>query len=215
MDIKHVWTTPNAEELVAYIARVSNPDNQDNKATAAKLIKYLITNKHWSPLDMVDTCIEITTTRDIARQILRHRSFFFQEFSQRYADTTLLPQSAIRECRMQDTKNRQNSLETADKELAGWWSGVQQRVVDDANFVYKQALERGVAKEVARTVLPEGLTMSKMYMKGTLRSWLHYIDVRTDMATQKEHRLVAEKCKEIIISNYPSISEIYANESKH
>ena len=208
MDIKHVWTTPNAEELVAYIARVSNPENQDNKATAAKLIKYLITNKHWSPLDMVDTCIEITTTRDIARQILRHRSFFFQEFSQRYA---VVDNFRLSEARMQDAKNRQNSLETADKELAGWWSGVQQRVVDDANFVYKQALERGVAKEVARKVLPEGLTMSKMYMKGTLRSWLHYIDVRTDKATQKEHRLVAEKCKEIIISNYPSISEIYAS----
>lgn len=212
MDIKHVWTTPNAEELVAYIARVSNPENQDNKATAAKLIKYLITNKHWSPLDMVDTCIEITTTRDIARQILRHRSFFFQEFSQRYA---VVDNFRLGEARMQDAKNRQNSLETADKELAGWWSGVQQRVVDDANFVYKQALERGVAKEVARKVLPEGLTMSKMYMKGTLRSWLHYIDVRTDKATQKEHRLVAEKCKEIIISNYPSISEIYANENNH
>jgi len=209
MDVKHVWTTPNAEDLVAYMARVSSPENQDNKKTASKLIKYLITNKHWSPLDMVDTCVEITTTRDIARQILRHRSFFFQEFSQRYA---VVDSFRLSEARMQDSKNRQNSLQTDDKELAQWWSGVQQRVVNDADFVYKQALEKGIAKEVARKVLPEGITMSKMYMKGTLRSWLHYIDVRTDVATQKEHRLVAEKCKEIIISNYPSISEIYSND---
>ena len=207
MDIKHVWSTPNAEELVAYMARVSNAENQDNKATAAKLIKYLITNKHWSPLDMVDTCIEINTTRDIARQMLRHRSFYFQEFSQRYAE---VQNFELSEARLQDTANRQNSIDTEDVELVDWWGDKQREALKAARMVYEEALAVGVAKEVARKVLPEGITMSRMYMKGTLRNWLHYIDVRTDKSTQKEHRLVAEKCKEIIISNYPSISSIYS-----
>jgi len=207
MDIKHVWSTPNAEELVAYMARVSNAENQDNKATAAKLIKYLITNKHWSPLDMVDTCIEINTTRDIARQMLRHRSFYFQEFSQRYAE---VQNFELSEARLQDTANRQNSIDTEDVELVDWWGDKQREALKAARMVYEEALAVGVAKEVARKVLPEGITMSRMYMKGTLRNWLHYIDVRTDKSTQKEHRLVAENCKEIIISNYPSISSIYS-----
>jgi len=211
MDIKHVWSTPNAEELVAYMARVSNAENQDNKATAAKLIKYLITNKHWSPLDMVDTCIEINTTRDIARQMLRHRSFYFQEFSQRYAE---VQNFELSEARLQDTANRQNSIDTEDVELVDWWGDKQREALKAARMVYEEALAVGVAKEVARKVLPEGITMSRMYMKGTLRNWLHYIDVRTDKSTQKEHRLVAEKCKEIIISNYPSISYIYSTKEQ-
>lgn len=201
-----VWATPNGENLVAYMARVSNPGNQNNPETAPKLLKYLIKNKHWSPFEMVHMCMEIKTTRDIARQILRHRSFSFQEFSQRYA---VAQEFFIRECRTQDDKNRQNSLETDDFALQDWWQAAQNRVKSEAEFMYQAALNRGIAKEQARALLPEGLTMSKMYMAGSLRSWLHYIDIRCDKATQKEHREVAEQCKEIVFSEFPSIKELY------
>lgn len=202
--VKTVWATPEGEDLVAYMARVSAPENQDNKETAPKLIKYLIKHKHWSPLEMVNICMEIETTRDIARQILRHRSFSFQEFSQRYA---VVGQYELSEIRMQDVKNRQNSLETDNLHLAYWWEGAQNRVLNDAKFMYESALKKGVAKEVARKLLPEGLTMSRMYMNGTLRSWLHYIDIRCDAATQKEHREVAELCKLEIGKHFPTILE--------
>lgn len=200
-----VWATPDIENAVAYCARVSNPSNQANNETAPKLLKYLMKNKHWSPFEMANVCMEIETTRDIARQILRHRSFSFQEFSQRYAEAT---EFAIRECRMQDTKNRQNSLVTEDQYLKHWWNAAQLRVQDEAELVYKQALSKGIAKEQARALLPEGLTMSKMYMNGTLRSWLHYVEIRCDEATQKEHREVADQCKDIIMELCPSLKEI-------
>lgn len=204
-----VWATPKGDELVAYMARVSNPSNQNNTATAPKLVKYLVDNKHWSPLDMVDMCVEITTTRDIARQILRHRSFYFQEFSQRYADPTEDLGFRLRDARLQDKKNRQNSIETSDYEMKVEWVTLQQEVVAQSNKAYKWAIENGVAKEQARAVLPEGLTLSRMYMKGTLRNWIHYVDVRTDKATQKEHRLIAEECKKLVFQSFPSIKELY------
>ena len=204
--VKLVWSTPDGEDLVAYMARVSNPENQDNKETAGKLVKYLINNRHWSPLDMVDMCVEIETTRDIARQILRHRSFYFQEFSQRYAEIQGFKKS---ECRMQDDKNRQNSLECLNPDMEVWWQRAQQRVIDDVEFLYKQALDSNIAKEVARKILPEGLTMSKMYMKGTLRNWIHYIDVRTDPSTQKEHREVALLIKEQLLKCYPTMHYLW------
>ena len=203
--VKTVWATPEGEDLVAYMARVSAPENQDNKETAPKLIKYLIKHKHWSPLEMVNICMEIETTRDIARQILRHRSFSFQEFSQRYA---VVGNYELSQIRLQDVKNRQNSLETDNLHLAYWWEGAQNRVLNDAKFMYESALKKGIAKEVARKLLPEGLTMSRMYMNGTLRSWLHYIDIRCDVATQKEHREVAELCKLEIGKYYPTILEV-------
>ena len=199
--------TPEAEQLVAKMARVSNPANQNNPNTAPKLLKYLINNKHWSPFEMVNVCMEIETTRDIARQILRHRSFSFQEFSQRYAVSEGFIQTS--QVRLQDEKNRQNSLYTDDVSLQYWWEGVQRRIVDEAKFLYSAALDKGVAKEVARKLLPEGLTMSKMYMNGTLRSWLHYIDIRCDSATQKEHRDVANQCRDIIFAEFPTIKELY------
>jgi thymidylate synthase (FAD) len=201
-----IWSTPNGEDLVAFMARVSNPDNQDNKETASKLVKYLIKNKHWSPLDMVDMCVEIETTRDIARQILRHRSFYFQEFSQRYAAVSDFEFSEVR---MQDEKNRQNSLETDDLYIKNWWNAAQLRVQSEAELMYNQALKKGIAKEQARKLLPEGLTMSKMYMKGTLRNWIHYIDVRCDPSTQKEHREVALLIKEQLLKCYPTMEYLW------
>ncbi len=204
--VKLVWVTPEAEKLIGYMARVSNPANQDSHETAPKLIKYLIKNKHWSPLEMVNVCMEIETTRDIARQILRHRSFSFQEFSQRYAVSEGFIQDS--QARLQDTKNRQNSLYSDDISLQNWFEGAQRRLVDEAKFLYTAALDKGIAKECARVFLPEGLTMSKMYMNGTLRSWLHYIDIRCDNATQKEHRDVAEQCRDIIFAEFPSIKEV-------
>lgn len=207
--VKLIWATPKADELVAYMARVSNPSNQNNTTTAPKLLKYLVKNKHWSPLDMVDMCVEITTTRDIARQILRHRSFYFQEFSQRYADPTEDLGFRLREARLQDTKNRQNSLDTSNTELMDAWDVKQQRIVEQCQDVYKWAIENGVAKEQARAVLPEGLTLSRMYMKGTLRNWLHYVDVRTDVSTQKEHRLIADECKTLVLQCFPAMKELY------
>ena len=194
----------NLQELVAYTARVSNPDNQDNAETADKLLKYLIKHKHWSPFEMVNICLEIKTTRDIARQILRHRSFSFQEFSQRYAvaqDFTHI------EARMQDNKNRQNSIENADMDLQKTWERKQQGVIDEAKLAYQWALDKGIAKEQARAVLPEGNTMSTLYVNGTLRSWIHYIELRKDAGTQKEHRVVAEKCLEQIVRIVPLLQD--------
>lgn len=203
--VRTVWATPEGENLVAFMARVSNPENQDNKETAPKLLQYLVKHNHWSPFEMVNICMEIETTRDIARQILRHRSFSFQEFSQRYAEVQGFEYSAVR---MQDNKNRQNSLETEDRQIAYWWEGAQRRVLDDAEFMYKAALDKGIAKEIARKLLPEGLTKSRMYMNGTLRSWLHYVAIRCDKATQKEHREVADACKLEIAKAFPSVAGV-------
>ena len=202
MQVKLIWATPDLEDKVAFCARVSNPDNQMNKETAPKLLKYLMKHKHWSPFEMANVCMEIETTRDIARQILRHRSFSFQEFSQRYAEVQSF---GVRECRMQDDKNRQNSLNTDDVGLKNWWDSTQHRVWQEAEFMYRAALNKGIAKEQARALLPEGMAMSRMYMNGTLRSWLHYIEVRTDPSTQKEHRDVAEACKTVLATLCPSI----------
>jgi thymidylate synthase (FAD) len=202
-EVKLVWVTPDAEKQIAYMARVSNPTNQNNEQSAPKLLKYLMDNKHWSPFEMVNICMEIQTTRDIARQILRHRSFSFQEFSQRYA---IASDYEFAEARSQDLKNRQNSIEVQDEKLQKLWADKQKQLLDLAQQCYQEALDLGIAKEVARKVLPEGLTMSKMYMNGTLRSWIHYINIRCDMATQKEHRIVADKCREIIVSLFPSLN---------
>ena len=205
-NVKVVWATPNAEDAVAYCARVSNPENQNVQETAPRLLKYLIKHKHWSPFEMASVCMEIETTRDIARQILRHRSFSFQEFSQRYA---AVQGFELSEVRLQDTKNRQNSIEVGDSDLHNWWFKAQQRVRDDAELVYNMALAKGIAKEQARKLLPEGLTMSKMYMNGTLRSWLHYVEIRCDKATQKEHREVAEKCRDELTKLFPNVMEAF------
>jgi len=204
--VKVVWSTPEGEDLIAYMARVSAPENQNNKETAPKLVKYLIKHKHWSPLEMVNVCMEIETTRDIARQILRHRSFSFQEFSQRYAE---VPSDGFEygEARLQDSKNRQNSLESDDEYLKNWWVGMQHRAVADAEYIYQEALKKGIAKEVARKVLPEGLTKSRMYMNGTLRSWIHFIQVRSGNGTQKEHMLIARKVAAVIAEIFPLASE--------
>jgi thymidylate synthase (FAD) len=196
----------NAEDLIAYCARVSNPSNQLNSGTASKLIAYLVRNEHWSPFEMVSMTMEIVTTRDIARQILRHRSFSFQEFSQRYA--AVVAPSVIRETRLQDTANRQNSTETEDVELAAWWIRAQGNVAKSLEDVYRIALEKGIAKEVARVVLPEGMTRSSLYMAGSVRSWIHYINLRRGNGTQKEHRDVANKCRDVLLQQFPSLSEV-------
>ena len=196
------------QELIAFAARVSNPSNQNNKQTSEKLLKYLIKHKHWSPFEMVSACLEIETTRDIARQILRHRSFSFQEFSQRYADPTSDLDFSLREARLQDTKNRQNSIETDDKKLQSDFDTLQQMVIEDAKAAYQWAISKGIAKEQARAVLPEGLTMSRMYMNGTLRSWIHYIELRTANGTQKEHMEVAEACATEIAKIFPMLADI-------
>jgi thymidylate synthase (FAD) len=194
MTVKVVWVTPGAMETVAYCARVSNPTNQHNMATAPQLIKYLIRNKHFSPFEMANACLEIVTTRDIARQILRHRSFTFQEFSQRYAAVT--DEFVLREARLQDTKNRQNSLPIDGMTgLVTEWEERQKEVSDVAREMYEWALNNGIAKEQARAVLPEGMTLSRIYMNGTLRSWMHYIDTRTGNGTQREHMKIAQECK--------------------
>ncbi len=194
------------EEFVAYVARVSNPANQANHDTAPKLVRYLATHKHWSPFEMVTITMEIETTRDIARQMLRHRSFSFQEFSQRYAVVDEPPM--FREARLQDMKNRQNSIETDDAELRMKWDELQSIVYDEAFAAYHWAIDNGIAKEVARAVLPEGLTMSRMYMSGTLRSWLHYCQLRRGSGTQKEHMAIAEECWQLIVAKMPSIVEV-------
>jgi thymidylate synthase (FAD) len=197
----------NMTELVAFCARVSNPSNQSNKDTSEKLIRYLIKNQHWSPLEMVNMCLEIETTRDIARQMLRHRSFSFQEFSQRYADPTKELDFVFREARLQDDKNRQNSIETDDVGLQMNWETQQDYVLAAAQKAYCWAIEKGIAKEQARVVLPEGLTVSRLYMNGTLRSWIHYIQLRSENGTQKEHREIAQKCAEVIATVFPMAQE--------
>ena len=197
------------QDLVAYCARVSNPSNQNNTTTNEKLIKYLINNQHWSPLEMVSVCIEIETTRDIARQILRHRSFSFQEFSQRYAVADLGFNK--REARLQDLKNRQNSIEldaNENTELLTKWEEMQKNVIDSSEQAYQWAIDNGIAKEQARCVLPEGMTVSRMYVNGTLRSWVHYIQLRSDNGTQKEHREIAVACAKAIEPIFPMIKDL-------
>lgn len=208
----------DAQELVAYCARVSNPANQFNTETSEKLIKYLIKHAHWSPLEMVSACIEIVTTRDIARQILRHRSFSFQEFSQRYADPTAELDEAfvLREARLQDTKNRQNSIEIPmdspeNRYLAYEWERAQKRVLVAVKDSYRWAIENGIAKEQARAVLPEGLTVSRLYMNGTLRSWIHFIQLRSSNGTQKEHMEVARACAKAISEIFPMANDLVSN----
>jgi len=193
----------DAQELIAYCARVSNPSNQLNTETSEKLIRYLVKHQHWSPLEMVSACCEITTTRDIARQILRHRSFSFQEFSQRYADPTKDLSFILREARLQDPKNRQNSVGTDDERLHKDWERQQQQVIDYAKSAYEWAIAKGIAKEQARAVLPEGLIESKLYMNGTLRSWIHFIELRSANGTQLEHQEVARACAKVIAEIFP------------
>lgn len=193
------------DEFIAYCARVSNPDNQNNTQTSQKLVNYLIRNEHWSPFEMVSVTMEIRTTRDIGRQILRHRSFSFQEFSQRYAVATQMVTE--REARLQDNKNRQNSLQTDDAELKEWFSQAQVDSVERAQILYKLALEKGIAKEQARALLPEGLTMSVMYMAGTLRSFLHYVKLRVANGTQREHMDIALKARDVLVKHFPSCEE--------
>ena len=194
-----------AEQLIAYCARVSNPANQDN-LDSEKLLKYLVKNKHWSPFEMVHIILEIQTTRDIGRQILRHRSFSFQEFSQRYA--AVAEMSEPREARLQDQKNRQNSIETDDIATQEWWQEEQKWLLSTIYELYQQALSNGIAKEVARSVLPEGLTMSRMYMSGSLRSWIHYCELRMGNGTQKEHREIATQCWNVIVEQFPSLKNV-------
>jgi thymidylate synthase (FAD) len=199
----------DVQEMIAYCARVSNPANQINTETSEKLLNYLIKHKHWSPLEMANATLEIETTRDIARQILRHRSFSFQEFSQRYADPAEFgDQFEIREARLQDTKNRQNSIETDDLKLQTLWEQYQQRVIDEAKNAYEWAIHNGIAKEQARAVLPEGNTKSRMYMQGSLRSWIHYIELRAANGTQKEHITIAKEVAKVIAEIFPMASDL-------
>lgn len=200
------WFNYTADEFIAYTARVSNPVNQNNTATAQKLIGYLIENEHWSPFEMVHVVQKIRTTRDIGRQILRHRSFSFQEFSQRYAQAT---EFAHREARLQDKKNRQNSIETDDSNITNWWMNAQFQLSVDAQGIYEEALKKGVAKEQARAILPEGLTMSTLYMAGTLRSWIHYCQLRMAHGTQKEHMEIARMAWDNLMMQFPSIKAYY------
>ena len=195
----------SAQDLIVYCARVSNPNNQNSDAPSEKLLKYLIEHKHWSPFEMVDMVMEINTTRDIARQILRHRSFSFQEFSQRYADPTKDLAVYMREARLQDTKNRQNSIDTDDDTLKRQWEAKQQQIVHESRLAYKWAIENGIAKEQARCVLPEGNTKTRLYMNGTLRSWIHYIELRSANGTQKEHMDIAIACGKVIEELLPMI----------
>ena len=211
MKVTTVWKTPDAERLIAYMARVSNPANQANNEKYVPLIKYLIKHKHWSPFEMVNVCMEIECTRDIARQILRHRSFSFQEFSQRYA---VADGYELSEVRLQDEKNRQNSIPVQDREMMRFWQEQQQSVLKAATIAYENSLNAGVAREIARKVLPEGLTTSRMYMNGTLRSWLHYVDIRTGVETQKEHRDVALECENQLRLHFPNVMEASAAADK-
>jgi thymidylate synthase (FAD) len=205
----------DAQELIAYCARVSNPSNQLNTETSEKLIRYLVKHQHWSPLEMVSACIEITTTRDIARQILRHRSFSFQEFSQRYADPTKDLSFVLRDARLQDTKNRQNSVDldltdAGQRELSRLWLEKQQEVIRAASDAYTWAVTNGIAKEQARAVLPEGITESRLYMNGTLRSWIHFLELRSANGTQKEHQEVAVACAKVIATVFPMAADLVA-----
>ena len=196
------------QDIIAYTARVSNPSNQDNTETSERLLRYLIREKHWSPFEMVSACLEVTTTRDIARQLLRHRSFSFQEFSQRYADPTKDLKFELRNARLQDTKNRQNSISTDDKELQLWWDMQQKHVAEVAKVIYENAIEKGIAKEQARKVLPEGITKTRLYMNGTIRSWVHYIELRSANGTQKEHMDIAIACAKAISEIFPLMNDL-------
>jgi thymidylate synthase (FAD) len=209
MKVKLRWATPEADKEIMFMARVSNPENQNSENS--RLLHYCMEHGHVSPFEMASACLEINTTRDIGRQILRHRSFSFQEFSQRYADVSLINKGEmeLRECRLQDTKNRQNSLETDDEDLGWWWSNIQQTAWDDAMADYSMAIKRGIAKEQARALLPEGMTMSRMYMSGTMRSWIHYLKQRLDPSTQKEHRQVAEQALTILRGVAPITMEAF------
>ena len=193
----------SVQDLIAFCARVSNPSNQLNTETSQKLINYLVKHKHWSPLEMASVCMEVETTRDIARQMLRHRSFSFQEFSQRYADPTQDLDFVVREARLQDTKNRQNSIETTDSTIKAWWDAKQKFIIDYVRESYAQAIEKGIAKEQARSILPEGNTVSRMYVNGTLRSWVHFIEVRSGNGTQKEHMEIAREVACAIAEIFP------------
>ena len=202
----------DVQDLIAFCARVSNPSNQINTETSEKLIKYLIKHKHWSPLEMTSACLEINTTRDIARQILRHRSFSFQEFSQRYANLAEFgDQFVVREARLQDTKNRQNSIDVEDAELQAWWDAQQKFVIDHVSRIYQEAIDRGIAKEQARAILPEGNTKSRLYANGTIRSWIHYIELRAANGTQKEHMEIARECAKVIAKIFPLANDILEN----
>ena len=199
----------NLQELIAFCAKVSNPNNQINKETSEKLIKYLIKHQHWSPLEMVSACLEIETTRDIAHQIVRHRSFAFQEFSQRYANPEEMGEQFVtRECRLQDTKNRQNSVDTEDPYLMERWEEEQLKVIMQAEKAYNWAIDNGIAKEQARVVLPEGMTKTRLYMNGTLRSWVHYIELRGANGTQKEHMEIAHACADVISKIFPLMNNL-------
>ena len=202
----------NITELVAFCARVSNPASQQNKESSEKLIRYLIKHQHWSPLEMVSVCLEITTTRDIARQMLRHRSFSFQEFSQRYADPIQELNFVLREARLQDTKNRQNSIVTDDSDLSLEWYHKQQTIIDLVKYTYEWAINNGIAKEQARSILPEGNTVSKLYMNGTLRSWIHYIQLRAANGTQLEHIMIARECAKAIAKIFPMTEDLITKE---
>jgi len=204
MTVSLVWVTPDAEQLIGKCARVSNPANQDNPDVAG-LLRYCIKNAHWSIFEMASACVEINAPRDISRQILRHRSFSFQEFSQRYADVSALPFSGYREARLQDTKNRQNSIETDDKTLTDWWEFEQSLIIDTIENTYKKAIKLGIAKECARVILPEGLTPSRVYMSGTIRSWLHFLQVRQGNGTQKEHIEIANQIHAVLSKELPLI----------
>lgn len=193
-----VWITPDAEKLLMHMARVSNPRGQEKGQTSAKLLRYLRKNKHWSPFEMVHACVEVNTTRDIAHQILRHRSYSFQEFSQRYASTEALPEIELKEARLQDTTNRQHSIEVDDPKLQTEWNKRQRATIRYCNKQYQWALKNGLAKECARVVLPEGLTPTRMYMVGSVRSWIHYLDQRCVSATQKEHRVIAQAIEDLL-----------------
>lgn len=211
MDVNTVWVTPNGEELLAKMARVSNPANENNKETSGKLIKYLIDHEHWSPFEMVNVCMEIKTTRDIGRQLLRHRSFTFQEFSQRYSE--VLEEPVYREARIQDPKNRQNSVESDNIDRQDSWLEMQKCVMSEALVQYQYAIRDGIAKEVARAILPEGMTPTRMYMNGTLRSWIHFTKLRTGNGTQKECREVAEACLSNLYLDFPvTMKEVFRDE---
>jgi len=208
---EELYVGENIQELIAYTARVSNPSNQNNSETSERLLAYLIKHKHWSPFEMASACLEIETTRDIARQILRHRSFSFQEFSQRYADPTGDLDFTMKEARLQDTKNRQNSIEVEDGTLKFEWLQQQAEVCNTAKHAYAWAIEKGIAKEQARAVLPEGITNSRLYMNGTIRSWMHFVDIRSGIETQKEHREVARACADALEPIFPMIKKMISD----
>ena len=209
MSVKLVWATPDGDNLIAYMARVSAPENQDQPETAAKLIGYLLKNKHFSPFEMCNMCVEVNTTRDIGRQLLRHKSLCFQEWSQRYADVSKLEKAQPREARMQDRKNRQNSIDTDDETLKAWWQDAQADVLSVAETRYREALDRGIAKEVARAVLPEGLTSSRLYINGSVRSWLHFCDLRMGHGTQREAVAVATDIYGILKDQFPAVCSAF------